>query len=130
MHFDWWSFIGGNVTGGTIVGLVLEAVSRIVTDRYEDRRKLTDVNRKALDDGLTLLSRMVMNLHEHQHGEKRALMNYQHHRVQLFELQHRTGVPTIDTAIQEICMGEAPLEPLVEVLEDLRAKIGRRLQKP
>ena len=121
--------MGGTLTGGTIVGLVLNAVSRIVRDRYEDRRKLTDANRKTLDDALGLLSRMVVNLREQQEGEQHALANYEIHRQGLFELQYRTGVPTIDDAIQDICTGEVPEEPLAEVLEELRAKVGKRLQK-
>ena len=53
--FDAWSFMGGNAGAAAMyaVGRVrLKGAERVVRDQYEDRRRLTDAQRKAPGDAL------------------------------------------------------------------------------
>lgn len=130
MAFDVWSFVGGNVTGAAamyaIGRVVLKAAERVVRDKYEDRRKLTETQRQALDHSLVVVADMWTAMREERLKlNPHARLNFDNALDRLLQLQHRTGDDEIEAEIAKVINGCSE-----HGLDQLRGKIGKRLQEP
>jgi hypothetical protein len=132
---DWDSFIKGALSGGTVVGVaayalgrsMLKGVERLAKDKYEDKRKLVEGNRKVLEDARDILSQWLISQHEVRTGQNKqwASMNADNARERIIMLQHQTGNDEVEARIAYLLKGAS--EHNIDELRALISEVLRRL---